>query len=180
MSDPNSYQYSANGESGDSDFSFSNNLPTIEPTDIPASAVMIGTDNFVYQKDPSEIIKFNYYLHCVPAKDSINKIIIGKHFTSMNALVTRLSALRKMVAYQSTTAGQIYKPLNNVQCYGSIRFPNGGFTVEQTNTYIKISLIGPQPNLVSWAIGDESGNLYLGVNGNYPEIYIYFRNKRDI
>lgn len=180
LSDPNSYQYSANGESGDSDFSFSNNLPTIEPTDIPASAVMIGTDNFVYQKDPSEIIKFNYYLHCVPAKDSINKIIIGKHFTSMNALVTRLSALRKMVAYQSTTAGQIYKPLNNVQCYGSIRFPDGGFTVEQTNTYIKISLIGPQPNLVSWAIGDESGNLYLGVNGNYPEIYIYFRNKRDI
>lgn len=179
LSDPNSYQYSSE-ESGDSDFSFSNNLPTIEPTDIPASAVMIGTDNFVYQKDPSEIIKFNYYLHCVPAKDSINKIIIGKHFTSMNALVTRLSALRKMVAYQSTTAGQIYKPLNNVQCYGSIRFPNGGFTVEQTNTYIKISLIGPQPNLVSWAIGDESGNLYLGVNGNYPEIYIYFRNKRDI
>ena len=98
----------------------------------------------------------------------------------MNALVTKLSALRKMVAYQSTTAGQIYKPLNNVQCYGSIRFPDGGFTVEQTNTYIKISLIGPQPNLVSWAIGDESGNLYLGVNGNYPEFYIYFRNKRDI
>ena len=186
LPDQNSYyyDYTKPGEEtrnpSNSDFSFSNNLPTIEPTDIPASAVMIGTDNFVYQKDPSEIIKFNYYLHCVPAKDSINKIIIGKHFTSMNALVTRLSALRKMVAYQSTTAGQIYKPLNNVQCYGSIRFPDGGFTVEQTNTYIKISLIGPQPNLVSWAIGDESGNLYLGVNGNYPEIYIYFRNKRDI
>lgn len=186
LPDQNSYyyDYTKPGEEtrnpSDSDFSFSNNLPTIEPTDIPASAIMIGTDNFVYQKDPSEIIKFNYYLHCVPAKDSINKIIIGKHFTSMNALVTRLSALRKMVAYQSTTAGQIYKPLNNVQCYGSIRFPDGGFTVEQTNTYIKISLIGPQPNLVSWAIGDESGNLYLGVNGNYPEFYIYFRNKRDI
>lgn len=186
LSDQNSYyyDYTKPGEEtrnpSNSDFSFSNNLPTIEPTDIPASAIMIGTDNFVYQKDPSEIIKFNYYLHCVPAKDSINKIIIGKNFTSMNALVTRLSALRKMVAYQSTTAGQIYKPLNNVQCYGSIRFPDGGFTVEQTNTYIKISLIGPQPNLVSWAIGDESGNLYLGVNGNYPEIYIYFRNKRDI
>ena len=186
LPDQNSYyyDYTKPGEEtrnpSDSDFSFSNNLPTIEPTDIPASAIMIGTDNFVYQKDPSEIIKFNYYLHCVPAKDSINKIIIGKHFTSMNALVTRLSALRKMVAYQSTTAGQIYKPLNNVQCYGSIRFPDGGFTVEHTNTYIKISLIGPQPNLVSWAIGDESGNLYLGVNGNYPEFYIYFRNKRDI
>lgn len=186
LPDQNSYyyDYTKPGEEtrnpSDSDFSFSNNLPTIEPTDIPASAIMIGTDNFVYQKDPSEIIKFNYYLHCVPAKDSINKIIIGKHFTSMNALVTRLSALRKMVAYQSTTAGQIYKPLNNVQCYGSIRFPDGGFTVEQTNTYIKVSLIGPQPNLVSWAIGDESGNLYLGVNGNYPEFYIYFRNKRDI
>lgn len=185
LKDPNKYYYDYIKDGvttvvvDETNLNFSNNLPSVDQNTVPSSSMIINTEEFVYEKDPAEIIKFNYYLHCVPAKDSVNKITIGQYFTEKNVLVGNIEE-KSLVLWQSTNSKEIYKPLNNRRCLGNL-VTNNEFVINVENSYVKISLKNSLPQTVtSWSIGDSDGNLYLGVNGKYQEIYIYFRNKRDI
>ncbi len=140
--------------------------------------VIIETPKFNYYKDASSIFGMTYQIHCVPAKNENENIVIGNSFCSNNPLIVDSIYLKRLYVYTGVSES---KPLDNKRCLG-IR--NEEYKIKFTTTesgYIEIiivDLLGYESGLAHFELGDEEGNLYLRVIGT-KKIYISFRNKRD-
>jgi len=120
----------------------------------------------------------NYVLSVVPNYKYNNKIIVGRELVFSNNLIIANKGAN-FVVYTSET--ETYNSLEN-------RYVKG----DSTNHTYTVSFVGDSgiltatipniENLASWALGDDEGNLYVGVNvdGDLTNtLYFNFRNKRE-
>jgi hypothetical protein len=174
--------------------SFNSDNITIEPNDLPIvtipsdSTALIGghsvngvfNDNFVVRKDKAEILSMNYVLSVVPNFKYNNKIVVGRELTFSNNLIIANKNANLLVY---TSENETYNSLEN-------RFVKGNptnitYTVgDESGAGQLVANISENilNTISSWAIGDDEGNLYLGVNVTSElrnVIYFNFRNKRE-
>ena len=167
-------------------------LPNIEPNDLPVvplpddTDALIGghsnngvfNDNFIVNKDKSEILSMNYVLSVVPNFRFNNKIIVGRELTHSNNLIIANKNANLLIY---TSENETYNSLENRFVKGTATAHTYTITIESQSGV----LLADIPNiseLASWAIGDDDGNLYLGVNVTDEvsnNIYFNFKNKRE-
>ena len=176
------------------ELSFGSELPNIEPNNLPLVPIpqdgnsLIGghsfrgvfNDNFIVNKDKSEILSMNYVLSVLPNFKYNNKIIVGRELTfSNNLIIANKNAT--LVVYTSTS--QTYNSIENLYVKGSSTAYTITTTVDQESGKVVVSIpSNVMTTLKSWAIGDSDGNLYLGVNVDTDltnTIYFNFKNKRE-
>jgi len=130
-------------------------------------------------KDPREIIGITYMLQSVPL--DINKVIIGRHLSLRNRLVSE-DPPSSLKLYHSNT-----KSLSRLDTfkldttdYTLITTPT--ITVNGTGRYLTVSGTGLTSSATSWVLTDEDGFVLIGVNQDgtlLDTITFDFANKRS-
>jgi hypothetical protein len=136
--------------------------------------------DLIVKKDPSEVISMTYQLHIVP---KVSHIIIGETMAKNSPYLTNRFGLdvelRTIKLYRST---EYYRDGDTFARPSVVSAAFTNFTTEiiQHGFYIDVSASLTGYN--SWAIADDLGNLYFGVNRK-PDgtidnrVFIQFKNK---
>jgi hypothetical protein len=152
----------------------------ISPDFINSSLLAANIPDLIVKKDPSEIISMTYQLHIVP---KVSHIIIGETMAKNSPYLTNRFQLdielRRMRLYRST---EYYRDGDTFARPSIVSAAFTNFTTEiiQHGFYIDVSASLTGYN--SWAIADDLGNLYFGVNRK-PDgtidnrVFIQFKNK---
>jgi hypothetical protein len=153
---------------------------TISPDFLSNSFIAANIPDLIVKKDPSEVISMTYQLHIVP---KVSHIIIGETMAKNSPYLTNrlgLSVeLRTIKLYRST---EYYRDGDTFARPSVVSAAFTNFTTEiiQHGFYIDVSASLTGYN--SWAIADDLGNLYFGVNRK-PDgtidnrVFIQFKNK---
>jgi hypothetical protein len=181
-----------NEELNNFELSFGFELPEVIPDDLPIVSIpsdslsSIGghsfngvfNDNFLVKKDKSEILSMNYILSVLPNFRYNNKIVVGRELTFSNNLIIANKNANLLIY---TSENETYNSIENLFVKGTATPYTYAVSIEQGSGKIVADIPNIQ-NLASWAIGDDEGNLYLGVNVDTDLtsiIYFNFRNKRE-
>jgi len=174
------------------ELSFGHTFPDHDPDEFPlvtlpsdASALIGGHsvngvfgDNFIVKKDKAESLSMNYVLSIVPNFKYVNRIVVGRNLTfSNNLIIANKNA--NLLLYTSET--ETYNSLENLFVKGNSTAHTFDVSLDQGAGKVVANIPNIQ-NFASWAIGDDEGNLYLGVNVNEDitnTVYFNFRNKRE-
>jgi len=182
----------ANGLLDEFEINFAHSLPETDGKNFPIISYNIsqerligGNDTFIVKKDGAESLSMNYQISVVPNYKHNNRIIVGRELVvSNNLIIARENKV--LVVYLSET--ETYNSLENRYTKGSANLtinPTITLVDEGTEEAIQASISVTIPNISnykSWAIGDQDGNLYLGVNLDEEEVttvYFNFVNKRE-
>ena len=134
-----------------------------------------------YNKDRTQTPLFVYALECMPRKADYGNLIVGTEFAKKNNLVRDngygLKGLKLYRFYDFTFNGD-----ENILTFANMQ--NGAnvmdfFTVEEyTYNGSKGAVLKckSSDDCASWAIADDSGNIYLAVNGELCDIYATVAN----
>jgi hypothetical protein len=182
----------AEGTLDNLELSFGHTFPDHDPDEFPLvtlpsdpSALIGGhsfngvfNDSFRVKKDKAESLSMNYVLSVVPNFKYVNRIVAGRKLTFANNLIIANKNANLLIY---TSENETYNSLENLFVKGTATAYTFTTSLDQGSGKVVVSI----PNistLSSWAIGDDEGNLYLGVNVNEDvtnTVYFNFRNKRE-
>ena len=174
------------------ELSFGNTFPDHDPDEFPLvtlpsdpSALIGGhsfngvfNDSFRVKKDKAESLSMNYVLSVVPNFKYVNRIVTGRELVFANNLIIANKNANLLIY---TSENETYNSLENLSVKGTATAHTFVTSLDQGAGKVVANIPNIQ-NLASWAIGDDQGNLYLGVNVNEDvtnTIYFNFRNKRE-
>jgi hypothetical protein len=165
----------------------SDDFPLIPSTLLNNSSLLLSIEEYKYFKRSNEILHFNYQIAFMPhrkststdiygcMRDTVEDVFIGQALVNNNAVIPNRKKFGELWLYISEEENEQYS-IRDIKCRGT-KLTRIGTYLSVTHQaygrgYIDIEITSSSPTYqsgYSWAIGDENGNLLIGVNQKFSD-----------
>ena len=165
----------------------SDEFPLIPTALLNNSSLLLTIDEYKYFKRSNEILHFNYQIAFMPhrkttntdiyggKRDIVEDVFIGQALVNNNAIIPNRKKFGDLWLYISENESDQYS-IRDIKCRGT-KLTRIGTYLSITHQaygrgYIDIEITSSSPTYqsgYSWAIGDENGNLLIGVNKKFSD-----------